>query len=86
MKRPKLEYGNLKMKKSKHLTLLTGIFLFCVLVTIATPLIARVNGFNLILATQGNVQIKRSGWRKYRRAYIGTLVNFSDKLRLRQGA
>lgn len=74
------------MKKSKHLTLLTGIFLFCVLVTIATPLIARINGFNLILATQGNVQIKRSGWRKYRRAYIGTLVNFSDKLRLRQGA
>lgn len=86
MKRPKLEYGNLKMKKSKHLTLLTGIFLFSVLVTIATPLIARVNGFNLILATQGNVEIKRSGWRKYRRAYIGTLVNFSDKLRLRQGA
>lgn len=56
------------------------------LMAVAKPALSNANGLNLIFAITGNVQVKRPSWTGYKRVYVGTLVNSSDKLRLTKGA
>lgn len=74
------------MKKSKQLTKLPGILLILGLVLIPTSGLAGVRGVNFIFAISGKVWIKRAGFRQYRKVYLGSFVNPSDKLRLTRGA
>lgn len=64
----------------------TTTFVVLCLITLATPALSNPVGFNLIFAINGNVQIKRPRWTRYKKIYAGTLVNSSDKLRLTRGA
>lgn len=76
------------MHKTQKLSQLVGLFLSLFLVSVAMPGFSQQQGLNFIseVSRSGTVEIKRSEWRNYQRAYGGEILNSSDKLRLGQGA
>lgn len=56
------------------------------LIAFSKPALSNAKTPIIIFRISGNVQIKRPSWTKYQRAFDGTLVNSSDKLRLAKGA
>ena len=77
-------YVRVRNKMKKNIVAITTIITFA-LTVLATPALSDTNGLNFIFATSGKVEIKRPRWTGYKPVYVGTLVNSSDKLRLKKG-
>ena len=65
---------------------LTGIVFSLMWLGLAAPDSANSTVFNFIFEIKGEVQLKRSQWKGYRKANVGNLLNPSDQLRLGTGA
>lgn len=66
--------------------LLIRVFLVSALLGTVTPALAQTEGLNYISNLKGNVQIKRSPWKRYQKANFGDLLSAGDRIKVAKGA